>query len=83
MLLDRNAIEYRLQMRQFLDSIGDRRSLAAASHVLRAAIASPALFVRRVYRAIPRGPEMTLGIEPSVFKRNLSTLWPSFAASRF
>jgi hypothetical protein len=82
-LMTPGMIEYRLHMRQCLDSIGERKTIDASIHLLHAAIASPRLFGQRISNFFRRRGSFVLGIDPAVFKWKKKDLWPNAAPVLF
>ncbi len=78
-LLAPGLVQYRLQMRKCLDSIGERRHLHASMHMVRAAIASPKLFSQRMSGIVRTRRDIVLGTDPAVFKKWRKRLWPALA----
>jgi hypothetical protein len=81
-LLAPGLVQYRLEMRKCLDSIGDRRYVDASMHMVRAGIASPKMFTKRMSRLLRNRREFVLGMDPAVFKRWRHRLWPDELAAQ-
>lgn len=75
-LLPSGLAQYRMEMRKCLDCIGDRRHAGACLHMMSAAVASPRLFANRVSGFLKTRRDVVLGMNPAVFKKRKSKLWP-------
>ncbi|HYY68732.1 MAG TPA: glycosyltransferase family 2 protein [Terriglobales bacterium] len=75
-LVDSSRLVYREEMWRAAADLGSGRYCQAAPYLFRAALHSPACFLRRITYPFRREPAVRLGEDPAQFRRIARQLWP-------